>query len=137
MVAAMLVGIAEATRDLSAEHAKTRVQFGRPIGVHQAIKHRCADMAVRAEAAGSQMLLAALCVESGRADATFQAAAAKVVATDAAVANAASTIQVHGGMGFTSEHDAHLFLERAHVLDHLLGDRRQHLARLVELPPAQ
>ncbi len=135
--AAMSVGIAEATRDLSTEHAKVRVQFGRPIGVNQAIKHACADMAVRAEAALSQVLFAAICVQDGRADAEFQALAAKSIAGRFAVENASATIQVHGGMGYTFEHDSHLFLKRAHVLEHLLGEPADHLARLVAQPAAQ
>jgi alkylation response protein AidB-like acyl-CoA dehydrogenase len=132
LAAAMAAGVAEATRDLSAEHARTRVQFGNPIGVNQAIKHSCTDMAVRCEAATSQVLLAALTVEAGLPDAAYQASAAKVVATDAAMRNARATIQVHGGMGFTWEHDAHLHLKRAHVLEIILGDRRHHLAGLLE-----
>jgi alkylation response protein AidB-like acyl-CoA dehydrogenase len=137
LAAAMLVGIAEATRDMSAEYAKVRVQFGKPIGVHQAIKHRCADMAVRAEAARSQMLFAALSIDEDRPDAPLQAASAKIVATDAAISNAADNVQIHGGMGYTFEHDAHLYVKRAHVYDRSVGDSRLHLARLMDLPPAQ
>lgn len=137
LAAAMLTGIAEATRDTAAEYAKARVQFGKPIGVHQAVKHRCADMAMRAEAAHSQVLFAALCIDDGRSDMTYQAAAAKVVAADAAIRNAASNIQIHGGIGYTFEHDAHLYVKRAHVLDTIVGDTRQHLARLIDLPAAQ
>ena len=135
LVAAMLTGIAEATRDMSSEYAKIRVQFGRPIGVNQAIKHACADMALRAEAASAQLLFAALSVDEGRSDAAFQVAAARIVATDAAVENATRTIQVHGGMGYTFEHDAHLFLKRARVLDRVLGDSRSQMAALIELFP--
>jgi alkylation response protein AidB-like acyl-CoA dehydrogenase len=137
LAAAMLVGISEATRDMAAEYAKVRVQFGKPIGVHQAIKHRCADMAMRAAAADSQLLFAALSVEAARPDAAFHAAAAKVVATDAAIRNAGENIQVHGGMGYTFEHDAHLYMKRAHILDRVIGSSRDHLALLVDLPPAQ
>lgn len=137
LAAASLVGMAEATRDRSAEHARTRVQFGKPIGVNQAIKHRCADMALRADAALAQVSFAAACFDAGRADTEFQVVSAKVVAGAAARANADGTVQVHGGMGYTYEHDAHLFVKRVHVLDRLLGDRRSHLARLIDLPPAQ
>ncbi|MHB8463926.1 MAG: acyl-CoA dehydrogenase family protein [Acidimicrobiales bacterium] len=137
LVSAMLAGIAETTCQMAAEYAKVRVQFGKPIGVHQAIKHRCADMAVRAEAAGSQMAFAALSVDEDRHDAPFQVTAARIVATDAAIRNAADNIQVHGGMGYTFEHDAHLYVKRAHVLDRIGGDVRRHLARLVDLPGAQ
>jgi alkylation response protein AidB-like acyl-CoA dehydrogenase len=137
LAAAALVGIAEATRDMAAEYSKVRVQFGKPIGAYQAIKHRCADMAVRAEAASSQVLFAALSIDEGRPDDAFQAASAKVVASDAAIRNAADNIQIHGGMGYTFEHDAHLYLKRAHVFDRIAGDSRQHLAHLMDLPAAQ
>jgi alkylation response protein AidB-like acyl-CoA dehydrogenase len=137
LAAAQLVGIAEAVRDLSVAHAKTRVQFGRPIGVNQAIKHRCADMAVAAEAALQQTLFAAVSLESGRADAEFQVRAAKVVAGRAALGSAAETVQVHGGMGYTYEHDAHLYLKRAHVVDQLFGSRTAQLAPLLAQEAAQ
>ena len=137
LAAAMGSGVAEATRDLSAEHARSRIQFGKPIGVNQAIKHACTDMAVRAEAAATQTFFAAMTLDSQRPDATFQASSAKLVATDAALANAQATIQVHGGLGFTWEHDAHLHLKRAHVLGQILGSPHYHLATLINLPPAQ
>ena len=88
LIAALQTGIAEATRDIAAEHAKQRVQFDRPIGVNQAVKHPCADMAVRAELAWAQTLVAALAVDERREDAEFQALAAKVVAGHAAEQNA-------------------------------------------------
>jgi alkylation response protein AidB-like acyl-CoA dehydrogenase len=137
LVAAMQVGIATATRDMAVEYAKTRVQFGRPIGVNQAIKHVCSEMAMRVEVARSQLLFAALSVESGRPDAGFQVASAKVVADRAAVGNAAENIQVHGAMGYTYEHDAHLYVCRSRVLDRLLRDSLSTLDRLAALPPAQ
>jgi len=127
----MAAGMAEATRDLSSRYAIEREQFGRPIGVNQAIKHRCADMAVRAEAALAQTVFAALVVDSKGPDAVFQAHAAKVFAVESAARNAAETVQVHGGMGFTWEHTAHRYVERAQVLDHLAGDRRQSLASIL------
>jgi alkylation response protein AidB-like acyl-CoA dehydrogenase len=137
LASAMLVGIAEAVRDLSVEHAKNRVQFGRPIGVNQAIKHACVDMAVAAEAAKEQTLFAAISLGSGRADAEFQVLAANVVAGRAAIGNAAGGIQVHGGMGYTDEHNSHLFLKRAHVLDQFFGTRRDSLAGLLSAEAAQ
>jgi alkylation response protein AidB-like acyl-CoA dehydrogenase len=137
LVSAVLVGIAEAVRDQSSEYAKTRVQFGRPIGVNQAIKHRCADMAVAAEAALSQTLFGAVALASDRADREFQVLAAKIVAARAAIDGAAANIQIHGGMGFTYEHDAHLYLKRAHVLDLLFGRTADHLAALLRQEPAQ
>jgi alkylation response protein AidB-like acyl-CoA dehydrogenase len=137
LAAAQLVGITEAVRDLSTEYARTRVQFGRPIGVNQAIKHRCADMAVAAEAALQQTVFAAVSLVAGRPDAEFQVLAAKVVAGRAAIRSAAECIQVHGGMGYTYEHDAHLFLKRAHVLDQLMGSAVDHLAPLLAQEAAQ
>jgi alkylation response protein AidB-like acyl-CoA dehydrogenase len=132
--AAMLVGIAEACRDISVEHAKTREQFDRPIGVHQAVKHPVADMAVRVECAWPAVLVAALASEEGRADAEFQSLSARLVAADAAARNGRATIQVLGGMGFTYEHDANLFVKRAKVLEKTFGGRQAQLARLLALP---
>jgi alkylation response protein AidB-like acyl-CoA dehydrogenase len=137
LASAMLVGIAEACRDASVEYAKTREQFGRPIGVNQAIKHQCADMAMRAGAAWGQLLLAAASVASSRPDAEFQAVAAKLIADSTAKENAAHTVQVHGGMGFTAENDTHLYVKRAEVLGLVLGQRTEHLARLLALPAPQ
>ncbi len=135
LTAAQLVGMAEATRDISAEHAKSRVQFDRPIGVNQAVKHPCADMAIRSEAAWAQTIFAALAHDEGRADAEFHAVCALLVAADAAERNTTATVQILGGMGFTAEHAAHLFVKRTHVLQHLDGGSRVMLARLLELPP--
>lgn len=136
LAAALQTGIAEATRDMAVEHAKTRVQFGRPIGVNQAIKHRCADMAIRAEAAYSQVLFAALALGSGRSDAEFQALSAKIVADNAAVTNAAENIQVHGGMGYAYEHDSHLYVKRARTVERLLRGPQELLDALTGLAPA-
>jgi alkylation response protein AidB-like acyl-CoA dehydrogenase len=137
LVAAQLVGIAEACRDSSVHYALTREQFGRPIGVNQAIKHACADMAVAAERASAQLLFAAASWDSGRLDAEFQARTAKVVASTAARENAAGNVQVHGGMGVTAEFTAHLFVERAEVLEQTLATRAENLAAIISLPPPQ
>jgi alkylation response protein AidB-like acyl-CoA dehydrogenase len=133
----MLVGIAEATRDMATAYAKTREQFGKPIGVNQAIKHRCADMAVAADAAVNQLLFAALSVQEERPDADFQVAAARVVADQAALTNARHNVQVHGGMGFTAECDAHLYVKRAHLLGRTFGGLRGAQADLLAQPAAQ
>jgi alkylation response protein AidB-like acyl-CoA dehydrogenase len=137
LVSAVQVGIAEAVRDLAVAHARDRVQFGRPIGVNQAIKHTCVDMAVAAEAAWEQTVFAAICLRSGRSDARFQVLAAKSVAGRAAIEGAEAAVQVHGGMGYTYEHDVHLYLKRAHVLDHFFGSPREHLADLLSQEAAQ
>ena len=132
--AAMLVGLAEAARDQGAAYAQERVQFGKPIGVFQAIKHPCADMAVRCEAAWSQTCYAALALRDGLGDAAFQVSAAKSLAGDAAKDNASANLQIHGGYGFTTEYDAHTLVKRTHVLNALAGTQRLHLRRVLEAP---
>lgn len=127
LAAAESAGIAERTLDASVEYAKIREQFGRPIGSFQAIKHRCADMAVRTEVARSAVTYAAVALEEGAPDAALHVHVAKALATDAAIQNATDNVQNHGGMGYTWESDAHLFLKRARVLEHVLGTRTTHL----------
>jgi alkylation response protein AidB-like acyl-CoA dehydrogenase len=124
LAAAQLLGIIEAVRDMSVTYANARTQFGRPIGSFQAVKHRCADMAVAAYASTGQVNQAALYVDDRRPSAAFHAAAAYLVAARAAARCAADNIQNHGGIGFTWEHDAHLFLKRANVLANLFGPLR-------------
>jgi alkylation response protein AidB-like acyl-CoA dehydrogenase len=121
LIAATLVGAAEAVRDLTVAHASERTQFGQKIGSFQAVSHPCADMAVRCEAALSQAKLAAVTLRDGRADASFQVQAARIVAIEAAIANASAAIQLHGGMGFAAEYPIHFFLKRAHLLDQIGG----------------
>ncbi|MBV9996709.1 MAG: acyl-CoA/acyl-ACP dehydrogenase [Caulobacteraceae bacterium] len=127
LAAAMLVGMAQATRDMASEYAKVRQQFGRAIGGFQAVKHRCANMVVEAECAQAQTIFAAAAAAGGREDAPFHSFAAKIMATRASFANARSNIQVHGAMGFTVECDAHWYVKRSHVLDQLGGQARQRL----------
>ncbi|HEX3367267.1 acyl-CoA dehydrogenase family protein [Phenylobacterium sp.] len=134
LAAAYLAGIAEGTRDAAVEYAKTREQFGQPIGAFQAVKHRCADMAVRATAAWAQTLYAAIEADGLGRISSFQAHCAALIATDAAVRNAAANIQNHGAIGFTGEHHPHLFLKRAHVLDRILGGAAARRRRLLAAP---
>jgi alkylation response protein AidB-like acyl-CoA dehydrogenase len=122
--------VAERTLEMSVEYGKVRQQFGRPIGSFQAVKHRCADMAVRAEVARSLTTYAAVALRDGEADATRHVRAAKALAADAALVNAGDNVQNHGGMGFTWESDAHLYLKRAWVLEHAFGTRVQQLDAL-------
>jgi alkylation response protein AidB-like acyl-CoA dehydrogenase len=131
LAAAYLTGLAAAAAALATEHAKTREQFGKPIGVHQAIKHTCVDMEIAAEAAQAQTLFAAITLASGRSDALLQVLSAATVAGSAAVDNAAAGIQVFGGMGYTFENDMHLYLKRAHVFRHLFGEPADVLAELL------
>ena len=134
LIAAYAVGIAEATRDQAVEYAKVREQFGQPIGRFQAVKHRCAEMAMRTEVALCQAIYAALAFDSHLEDEGLQVIAAKVLATDAALRNSADSIQVHGAFGFTAEADCHLFLKRAHTLDFLGGAQREQKAALLRQP---
>jgi alkylation response protein AidB-like acyl-CoA dehydrogenase len=123
LVAAELLGIIEAARDMSAAYAAVREQFGKPIGGFQAVKHRCADMAILAYATRAQLLMASHRHDAGAADAAFHAAAALTLAIDGASRASADNIQNHGAIGFTAEHDAHLLVKRALVLEHALGAR--------------
>ena len=117
LTAALQVGAAAWVTDLAVEYAKQRQQFGRPIGGFQAVKHLCADMAVRAEVARCAVHAAAVTVDQPDVgDALASAAGAKLLADEAAIANGRSCIQVHGGMGFTWEVPAHLAFKRSRVL---------------------
>ena len=129
--AAMLVGIAECALDMIVDYAMVRETFGRKIGSWQAVRHPCADMAVRVEAARSQLWYAAAAMKEGRADAPAHLDAAKHLANQAALANADSNIQLHGGIGVTEEHHAHLLLKHALLLSRLFGGKRSLLSRLL------
>jgi hypothetical protein len=129
--AAMLVGIAETALELIVEYAKVRETFGRKIGSYQAVRHPCADMAVRVEAARSQLWYAAASLKAQRADAGAHLMAAKHLANEAALANADVNIQLHGGIGVTDEHHAHLLLKRALLLSRLFGAKRALLNQIL------
>jgi alkylation response protein AidB-like acyl-CoA dehydrogenase len=131
LCSAFLTGLAIAAAEASAEHARTREQFGKPIGANQAIKHSCVDMALAAEAAQAQTFFAAITVAGGRDDALTQILAAFTVAGTAAVDNAAAGIQVFGGMGYTFDSAMHLYLKRAHVFRHLFTEPNDVLAELI------
>lgn len=111
LTSAQLAGICGATRDLATEYAKTRVQFGKPIGAFQAIKHKCADMATYALVADNVTFFAALTDQSD-----YHALAAAACCRRAAFANARANVQIHGAMGFTVEDNAHRFVKRTHTL---------------------
>ncbi len=122
LTAALQVGSAAWTSELAVEYAKGRVQFGRPIGAFQAVKHLCADMAVRTEVARCAVQAAAVTADQPDVgDPAAAASGAKLLADEAAVANGRSCIQVHGGMGFTWEVPAHLAYKRARVLRSQFG----------------
>ncbi len=129
--AAMLLGLAEAALDLIVDYAKIRETFGRKIGAYQAVRHPCADMALRAEAARCQLWFAAAAMQEGHEDAIMHLDAAKHLCNQAALANADTNIQLHGGIGVTDEHNAHLLLKQALLLGKLFGTKRGLLGRLV------
>jgi alkylation response protein AidB-like acyl-CoA dehydrogenase len=130
-VAAMQVGVAEAALALIVEYAQVRETFGRKIGTYQAVRHACADMALRAEAARCQLWSAAAALKERRSDAHVHLDAAKHLANRAAVSNADVDIQLHGAIGVTEEHHAHLLLKHGVLLARLFGSKRTLLARLL------
>ena len=134
LAGALLAGIARATCEQSVSYAKDREQFGQPIGGFQAVKHRCADMAVRADAAINQVRFASLAVRDGRDDAAFGATAGHLVAANAAIANAQWNIQNHGGIGFTWEHTAHRYLTRARIWAQVCGGGYGAATALLAIP---
>jgi alkylation response protein AidB-like acyl-CoA dehydrogenase len=111
--AAEALGVAQRALDLGVEHAKTRLQFGKPIGTYQAVSHPLAQTYTDVELARSLVYRAAWCVAQGDGRAPIAAAAAMAFATEAAVAACERVIQVHGGIGFTWEHPLHRFYKRA------------------------
>ncbi len=129
--AAEMVGGSTKVLEMSVEYARIRVQFGRPIGSFQAIKHKCADMMVLAESARSAAYYAAWALETGAPDARAAASIAKAYASEAFRKCAGDGIQIHGGIGFTWEHDMHLFFKRAKLGEMLFGDPIFHRDRLV------
>ena len=123
-------GIARRALELGVEHAKTREQFGRPIGVYQAVSHRLADTYVETELARSLAYWAAWCVAEGDAQAELAVAAAKAYCGDTAVAACERSIQVHGGIGFTWEHVLHHYYKRALWIQAYGGYARVHRAAI-------
>lgn len=126
MAAAESVGVAARVTKTAVEYAKERKQFGRPIGTYQAVSHACAQMFLETEGARSVTYWAAWALDHEPEIAYLAANSAKAYASDAAVNVARSALQVHGGIGFTWEHDLHLFLKRAEANAHAFGDARWH-----------
>ena len=115
-LAAEQVGGAQKCLDMAVEYAKVRVQFGRPIGSFQAIKHKCADMLLEVESAKSAAYYAGWCASEMNDELPSVASLAKAYCSDAYFHAAAENIQIHGGIGFTWEHPAHLYFKRAKSL---------------------
>ena len=138
-LAAEALGGAERVLEMTVEYVKQREQFGRPVGSFQAVKHRLADMMVQVEAARSASWYAACVADEQEAELPEAAAIAKSYCCDAFYECAASAIQLHGGIGFTWEHDAHLYFKRARATTTLLGSpawQREQLARVLGLGTA-
>jgi alkylation response protein AidB-like acyl-CoA dehydrogenase len=135
-LAAEQLGGAQRALDMAVGYAKIRHQFGRPIGSFQAIKHRCADLLLEVESLRSAVGYAAAAVAENSAEVPVVAALAKAYASDVYFHVAAENIQIHGGIGFTWEHDAHLYFKRAKSSELFLGDaayHREHLAERIGL----
>jgi alkylation response protein AidB-like acyl-CoA dehydrogenase len=129
-LAAEQVGGAQRCLDLAVEYAKQRVQFGRPIGSFQAIKHKCADLLVLVESARSAAYYAGAAAAADDPELPVLASLAKAVCSDAYFRCAADAIQIHGGVGFTWELDCHLYFKRAKSSETLLGDAAYHRERV-------
>jgi len=130
LLAAEMMGGLERVLETASEHARTRVQFGRPIGSFQAVKHKCADMLIALEAGRSAVRAALEAADAGDPEAPALASLAKAWAGDAFVQGAEDDVQIHGGVGFTWEYDAHLHLRRALSSRELLGDGAHHRERI-------
>jgi alkylation response protein AidB-like acyl-CoA dehydrogenase len=133
MISAEMVGGAEACLECAVAYARQRVQFGKPIGVHQAIKHKCADMLFGIESARSIAYYAAWAARERAPDAPLAAAMAKATACDAFRRAAQDNLQIHGGVGFTWEYDCHLYLKRAKTDEAWLGDAETQRRRIALL----
>jgi alkylation response protein AidB-like acyl-CoA dehydrogenase len=137
VLSAEQVGACERVLEIATDYARTREQFGRPIGSFQAVKHKCADMLVDLECArsASQAALQAADGDSGQAvgEADWRASMAKAVCSEALRDAAHANVQIHGGIGFTWEDSAHLYLRRARTDEVLFGGPAQHWDRLAAL----
>jgi alkylation response protein AidB-like acyl-CoA dehydrogenase len=127
---AEMLGGAGRVLEMASQYAKDRVQFGQPIGSFQAVKHRCADMVVDVEGMRSATWYAAWAIAAGAADSSVAASTAKIWSSEAARRVMASGLQVHGGIGFTWEHDLHLYMKRSQYDWSNYGDAAFHRERL-------
>jgi alkylation response protein AidB-like acyl-CoA dehydrogenase len=125
-LAAEQVGGAQRCLDMAVDYAKVRTQFGRPIGSFQAIKHRCADLLLAVETARSAALYAVAAAVADGAELALAASLARAHCSEVFSRAASENIQIHGGIGFTWEHDAHLFLKRAKSSEYLFGSASRH-----------
>ncbi len=131
-LAAEQVGGAQFVLDMAVEYAKVRVQFGRPIGSFQAIKHKCADMLLEVESAKSAAYYGMWCASEMNDELPSTASLAKAYCSEAYFHATAENIQIHGGIGFTWEHPAHLYFKRAKSSELLFGDPTYHREQLAQ-----
>jgi alkylation response protein AidB-like acyl-CoA dehydrogenase len=131
-LAAEQVGGAQKVLDMAVEYAKVRVQFGRPIGSFQAIKHKCADMLLEVESAKSAAYYGMWCAAEMNDELPSVASLSKAYCSEAYFHAAAENIQIHGGIGFTWEHPAHLYFKRAKSSELLFGDPTYHRELLAQ-----
>jgi alkylation response protein AidB-like acyl-CoA dehydrogenase len=131
-LAAEQVGGAQKVLEMSVEYAKVRIQFGRPIGSFQAIKHKCADMLLEVESAKSAAYYGMWCASEMNDELPSVASLAKAYCSEAYFHAAAENIQIHGGIGFTWEHPAHLYFKRAKSSELLFGDPTYHRELLAQ-----
>jgi alkylation response protein AidB-like acyl-CoA dehydrogenase len=134
LISAQLTGLSLAASDVAAEYAKIRVQFGKPIGAFQAVAHLCVDSAVRARASDAQLALASVALRDAWPDSELQVAAAAQLAGSTAFLAGTNTIQVLGGMGYSAESGAHLYLKRGVLLRRLLPAAAEMDATLRRMP---
>ena len=127
-LAAEQVGGAQIVMEMAVQYAKDRKQFGRPIGSFQAIKHKCADMLLQVESAKSAAYYAAWCASVDNDELPAMASLAKSYCSEAYFHAASENIQIHGGIGFTWEHPAHLYFKRSKSSELLFGDPTYHLS---------
>jgi len=127
------VGVARHLLETTVSYAKVREQFGVPIGSFQAVKHKLADVLLDVERASAATYYAAMCVAAGHADTSRATCVAKAAAGDASRHAAKEAIQIHGGIGFTWEHDLHLYIRRVYANEPLLGGSTESRARLATL----
>jgi len=132
LVAADALGVSSRVLELTTAYATQREQFDRAIGSFQAVKHQAADMLVRTEMARALVDEASTAVDEGRADAARLTSMAKDLACAGAAWVAGRGIQLHGGIGYTWEHEMHVYFKRAKLAEHLFGDRRWHRRRITE-----
>ena len=132
-LAAESVGVAQRAMEMAVAYASDRKQFDRPIGAYQAVSHRCAQMLLEVEGARSLSYYAGWACDHEPESARLASSMAKAYASDAGWRVTGSAIQVHGGIGFTWEHDLHFFFKRAKANAHSFGDARRHRSRVAEL----